>query len=223
SGRFAAFAPPVVLDPVTPGEQVAVRVTAAVRGPVPVTIRDVVIKGPSDVAVRVTALDGRPLASQAPLSERVPLAIPADAPLTRPYFTRPSIAQTRYDVVDDSAVLRPFAPPAFRATMTYEIDGVPATLTTPVVRREAQLPYGHALRELDVLPPVTLGVGPSRVALPLGETPRPLEVRVEALAHARDGASGTLRLEVPAGWRVTPASAPFSLASAGARARQVFT
>lgn len=223
SGRFAAFAPPVVLDPVTPGAQVAVRVTAAVRGTVPVDIRDVVIEGPSDVAVRVTALDGKPLASLAPLSERLPVAIPADAPLTRPYFTRTSIAQTRYEVVDDSAVLRPFAPPAFSATMTYEVDGVTASISVPVVRREAQLPYGYALRELEVLPPVSLSVSPSVLILPAGGTPAPLEVRVETLAHAADGASGTLRLDVPAGWHVTPASAPLALTSAGARARQVFT
>jgi len=223
SGRFAAFAPPVTLDPVTPGAKVAVRVTAAARGPVPLVVREAVIRGPSDTAVPVPALRNAQLASGSPVSDRVPLTIPADAPLTRPYFTRTSIAQTRYQVIDDAAVPRPFAPPAFTVTMTYEVDGVPAAITVPVTRREAQLPYGHVLRELEVLPPVSLRVSPSVLILPTGGTSTPLDVHVEALAHAAVGASGTLRLEAPAGWQVTPASAPFALTSAGARTRHTFT
>ena len=223
SGRFAAFAPPVVLDPVTPGEPIAVRVTASARGPVPVTIREAAILGPSNLIVPIDSLAGPRLSSDTPRSERAAVTVPADAPLTRPYFTRRSIAETRYEVVNPAGMLRPFAPPAFTARVTYEVDGVAATIEAPVVRREAQLPYGHALRELEVLPPVSLTVTPPVLVLPQGDSPEPLAIVVEALAHAAAGASGSLSVAAPDGWRVTPASAPFSLASAGARARQSFT
>ena len=48
---------------------------------------------------------------------------------------------------------------------------------------------------------------------------RPVEVEVAAL---RDRSTGTLELKVPTGWKITPASQPFNLGSAGESVKLAF-
>jgi hypothetical protein len=49
---------------------------------------------------------------------------------------------------------------------------------------------------------------------------RPVEVEVTAF---RTGAAGTLQLEVPAGWKVKPATQPFHLGAVGEHVKFKFT
>lgn len=221
TGPFAAFAPPPTLDAVTPGQTVDVRLVVASRGRTPVSVTAAELRGPSNLRVAIDRAAGT-LAADTPLAVRASLTVPADAAPTRPYFARASIGETRYAVVDPAGVSRPFAPAAFTASVSLTVDGVPMSVDVPLMRREAQLPYGYAMRELEVLPPVALEMTPGVLVVPTDGRPHTLDVQVDAMTYAGGGASGDIRLEAPAGWTVAPPSHAFALGAAGARTRVSF-
>jgi len=74
-------------------------------------------------------------------------------------------------------------------------------------------------RRLDIVPPVSLGFT-TDVTIYAPGTTRTVEVEVAA---NRPGSAGSLALELPAGWKATPTSQPFTLAAAGAKSRLSFT
>ena len=221
AGPFAAFAPPPTLDAVTAGQAVDVRVIVASRSRRPVTVTAATLVGPAGLRVPVEA--SGVISGDSALSARASLTVPADAPATRPYFTRPTIGQTRYTLVDPSQAGRPFAPPAFELEVDCLVDGTALQVRAPVVRREAQLPYGHVLRELEILPAVGVSLTPSVLIAPFGAAPHRLAVEVDVVAYAPAGATGEVTLQVPEGWSATPSSHALRLAEAGARSRLAFT
>ena len=58
----------------------------------------------------------------------------------------------------------------------------------PVVRREAQLPYGYVTRELEVLPAVGLTMTPAVLVVPTDGKPHAMEVQVDAVTYSTVGA-----------------------------------
>ena len=74
-------------------------------------------------------------------------------------------------------------------------------------------------RRLDVIPPVSISFSNNVELFAPGAT-QPVAVEITA---ARPGVSGTMQLEVPAGWQVTPASLKFALAQAGDKTRLEFS
>ena len=197
TGPFAAFAPPPTLDAVTPGQTVDVRVVVAARGRRSVTVSSASIHGPSSLSVAVERAAGIVNADQ-PLTARVGVTVPADAAATRPYFARASIGETRYTVrglapvriagparhgLRRPSTCRPSRPwsNSTRRARRFQV-------RVPVVRREAQLPYGYVKRELEVLPAVGLTMTPSVLIVPSDGKPHTIEVQVDAVAFATIGA-----------------------------------
>ena len=88
------------------------------------------------------------------------------------------------------------------AVATFRVEGVPVTIRTPVQRREAQLPYGYVLRELQVLPAVSLTVRPAVTIVPHEQETVTVTVEVERAGPA--ASAGTLALQVPPGWAARP-------------------
>jgi hypothetical protein len=70
---------------------------------------------------------------------------------------------------------------------------------------------GEKRSELFVVPDLTVTVSPDLILVPTGGS-GDREVRVTVRNNGRSAASGTAELAVPAGWSVSPASIPLSLA-----------
>jgi hypothetical protein len=104
----------------------------------------------------------------------------------------------------------------------YEVGGVPLEIRRPVTRLEANLPYGYDIRMLAVVPAIALMLTPAHAVTPLGASSKTITLKVEVLNNRDAKTEGTLRLNVPAGWKVAPASKPFQFARAGERAVYAF-
>jgi hypothetical protein len=74
-------------------------------------------------------------------------------------------------------------------------------------------------RRLDVIPPVSLRFVSAVQLFPPGGA-RPVTIELTA---ARAGVTGTVQVEGPSGWRITPASRRFRLEGAGEHTRVTFT
>jgi hypothetical protein len=225
TGPFNAGPP--AMSPVVPGQTFEVRTVFANRGRVDVESVAVRIEsaGTPSWAVRERS-GGKSLPSQTmtngPIARTFTITVPQDAALTRPYFSRPSIQDTRYTIADESQRYRPASRHALEAVATYELNGVPIEIKRPVSRHEANLPYGFDTRELAVVPAIAVTLTPANAVTPLAAPAKRIAMQVEVLNN-RDGKSeGTLALKIPDGWKIAPASVPFTFARAGERALYTF-
>jgi LmbE family N-acetylglucosaminyl deacetylase len=215
-GGGTPFAPAPTMEPVVPGQTFEVRVQLTNHGSPDI---DVI-----DFAVQRAGATGRSIVGRdQTVSRLVPVVVPADAPLTRPYFSRASIGENRYQVLEPASLHRAASPPAFIATVRYRVAGVPLEISVPVTRREAQLPYGYAMRELAIVPAVAVTVTPRQVIVPQSLANKRVHLQAEVTNNLAAGSAGQIALRLPAGWTSDPPSKPFSFARAGEKSRFEFS
>ncbi len=152
------------------------------------------------------------------VGRQVTAAVRDDAPLTAPYFRVGAGEPALYDWSAAPPAVRgePFGPPELEAE--FVLDGA------AVARREVSLRLndqarGEVRRPVTIVPRVDVAIDPATEVWPAAaSTPRRFTV---TLTHgARDTTSGTVALEVPAGWPPVPAR-PFRLT--GEDERETFT
>jgi hypothetical protein len=95
--------------------------------------------------------------------------------------------------------------------LRLSLDGVPFELVRPVHYRYASRAEGERERPVEVVTPVAVNL-PNTVALFPTASAKPVHVAVRANVAK---AEGTVRLDAPAGWKISPASQPFNIATAG--------
>ncbi len=138
------------------------------------------------------------------------VGIPADARLTDVHW-RSVEGADRYALDPDVPFGLPFRPTPFRATFDIELGGARLSVEHPVEHRYANdVITGEKRMALHVVPRLAVSMTPAIAVVPTGTTAR--EVRVTVTNAWPAAVEGTVRLELPAGWQATPASArvPFS-------------
>ena len=216
SGPAAAFAPPMTLGPIVPGQRFAVEVQLINRGPESIDWIETALAAPAGWQIDGAERTPRRLGDNDSGVEQLDVTVPADADVTRPYFTRASIAQSRYELLDVASRQRPFRLPVLNTRATYRIDDVTLEISSPVGRWESHVPYGFERRELTVVPALSLTMTPRQAVVPIGSD-RELHVRVELLNSDPDGAQGDVALSLPAGWTSDPARHAYAFSAAGQR------
>jgi hypothetical protein len=132
--------------------------------------------------------------------------LPANTPLSQPYWMREDETPGMFRVDDASLIGRPENPPVFPVEYVFEVGDQKL-----VIPDEPVQVTGEKSRRLDAIPPVTLSY-PFGVQLFTPGATHTLSVKITAY---RAGAGGTLRLDAPADWQITPANQPFQLAAVG--------
>ncbi len=194
---------------VVPGETLPQRTKVTLRSDVPVRWLGVRYPGRTK---EIIGPGPKNLESGGFIMHELNSVLPTNTPITQPYWLREEGTAGRFRVDDVSLIGRPENPPVFPIEQVFAVNGEEFSVTDEPVQRESHLP-------LRVIPPVSLKFVDDVGLFPPGAA-RDAEVEVTA---ARDHARGTLRLEAPAGWKVTPAAQPFSLGNSGGSARFTFT
>jgi LmbE family N-acetylglucosaminyl deacetylase len=223
SGPFAAFAPPPAMGPVVPGQAFDVRAILTNRSRTPVTSPQIALDSRGGFDIRGDAAERAALNYNESAVRRFGVTVAQDAPLSKPYFSRASIQDSRYEIDDVSQLHRPASQPALTAMARYTVEGANVELREVVQNREAQLPYGYAMRELKVVPVIAVNVRPRQAIVPLAMSKKSLPVKVELLNNKEGAVTGALALRLPAGWTSDPAQAPFTFARAGEKRQYEFT
>ena len=213
------FAPPATMGPAVPGQSFELKIRFTNQGAPPIELATFRLSGVDERSIPV----GETLRRDQSATRSIVVNVPASAPPTRPYFHRQSLDDNRYTVVDPALRHRPATPPPFVTAAQYSVSGVPVEIETPVVRREAQLPYGYVTRDLTVAPAVALTVSPRRAIIPLEHATIPVEIVVEVLNNSPAGAHGKIALGLPDGWASDPPQASFDFSRAGERSRHAFS
>ncbi|MGA3269255.1 MAG: PIG-L family deacetylase [Verrucomicrobiota bacterium] len=223
---------------VVPGEVLDLHMSASVHSGI-VPVRWIAARFPSiNAEFRVDAV----LSTNSIIGRDVSEGLPADTPLSQPYWLRAEHGRGMFQVADPALIGRPENPPVFPvqqifhvgdqivtiSDVTTRITPLPPTMfdtggqTVTVSDQPVQATANQAAgetRDLTVISPVSLKLA-SEVALFAPGAKRPFTVTVTS---ARPDAAGTLRLDAPAGWRVSPAAEAFHLKAAGEQAKVTFT
>lgn len=198
---------------VVPGETVRLRHTAVVRSRLPVrwlAVRHV--GGPRAMGTPVQLRPDKPVVRHS--TYRLPVATPP----SQPYWLRREGSAGLFDVDDARLIGRAEDPSTLPVEYVFDVGAERLVITGEAM--PAPDPGGRAVRRrLAVIAPVSLRFI-AGVHLFAPGAARPVTVEVSA---ARAHAAGTVQVEAPPGWTVTPPSQPFRLGAAGERARFTFT
>ncbi len=198
---------------VVPGETVKLRHTAVLRSRIPV--RWTAMRYPGAHRVVNKAMTLHP--NQAAVREASQV-VPAGTPPSQPYWLRTEGTAGLFDVDDPSLIGRAENPPALPVEYVFAVGG--QTLVISGEAMPAADPAHPALRRrLEVIAPVSLHFM-AGVRLFAPGAARVVTVELTAV---RARAAGTVQLDAPAGWTVTPAAQPFRLAAPGEHASFTFT
>ncbi|MDR3740477.1 MAG: PIG-L family deacetylase [Terracidiphilus sp.] len=159
-----------------------------------------------------TALSAGKIDAAAPVSDPVfTVRAASNATPTAPHFTRPSIEQPYYDVINEAWRERSFAPWPLSAWAEFTFDGAPIRIGRVVQTLARVTGPGGIYQPLVVAPAVGIRITPEASILPLDGSALPVKVTV----HTQGAAEGPVALNLPAGWRAEPAELTFHRTSAG--------
>jgi len=196
------------------GQPLKVSLVTINRGGTDVTVTAVDVSGFSGPA----ACTAGPAPKSAFYTCAADLQLPRDAKLTEPYFhdnywKHPeNLARNDFEAGVPFGIA--FAPSPFRATYHVKAGGVEVTKEIPIQFRYVRDIYnGDKRMELNVVPAFSVEVTPALAVIPAAKTaaegkPVEREVHVAVTNGTKGAAKVTVALQAPAGWRVTPASAP---------------
>jgi len=179
-------------------------------------------RGATDVsvsAVTIAGFDGTPscaagsVAKDAVYTCSADARVPRNAKLTTPYFTDDywkTPANQAINTFDSSVPFGvPFAPTPYRVTFHVKAGRVDVAKELPIQFRYVKDIYnGDKRMELNVVPAFSVRVTPPLAVIPSGAASVTREVHVSVTNGTKGAAQATVTLELPAGWRSTPVSAP---------------
>jgi LmbE family N-acetylglucosaminyl deacetylase len=206
---------------VTPGEKFQVRVHAT-QATTETRLSRVWLESHNRDKWQIENLSGDldPAASVAPANDTI-LRVQAakNAEPTEAYFTRPTSEQPYYDLTRPEDRGRSFSPYPLAAWAEFSFDDLPIRLGQVVQTLQRALGPGGFYEPLVVTPAIGLRIEPEARILPLDGSALPVKVTV----HTEAATEGTVALEVPNGWHVSPAEAKFHRDSAGDTEPMVFS
>ena len=175
----------------------------------------------SPVQVKLKSISAVPLQKKEPLSEElsnntkiekiISVQLTEDLRLTLPYWLDSPWSLGMYDVKDKELIGEPITPRQLKLAFELEIDGHVLKLERDVVYKYNDPVRGEVYQPFQVVPEVSSSIQ-SKVVLFDDELPR--EIPVTVRPH-KNGLSGEVRLEAPAGWKVEPSVASFEAAAKG--------
>ena len=176
-------------------------------------------------SLRVLAADGKKWEIHADSNSPVDLApatenkrkfsivAPADATPVKAYFERSSQEQPYYDLTDERFRNLSLAPYPLSASARVSFQGLEWDVWKVVQASSRIDSVGIVQNPLLIEPALSLSIARAAGAIPIGTASFNFACSVHS--NVKGAAQGTVKLQLPAGWRATPASQPFSLARDG--------
>lgn len=199
---------------VVPGEVMKLQHTILSNSQIP--IRWVSMRFPSskkEIAVKKLLQAGKPITIDS--AETLPIT----TPLTQPYWLQNEGSSGTYKVDDANLIGLAENSPAFPIDYTFDVDGSELNIRDEPLQIPNNQSGESAASRLKVIPPVAMHFGSELVLLAPNAT---RDVELEITSY-RDDLQGTVKLEAPGNWKVTPSKQSFELKLAGDKARVMFT
>ena len=198
----------------TPGQTAAIKLDAINRSNVPITLQEVRFPNTGESIKIDAALPSNELVTK-DLSSR----IPNDTPYSEPYWLRKPGTLGAFAVDDQKLIGLPENSPALPVEIVLQVNGQELRYLLAAKYRTVDPVAGEVQRPIVISPPVFVNVADSVFVFATND-PKPVSVRVTAATGA---VRGELKLVVPQGWEVSPASIPIDLKAADAETAATFS
>jgi hypothetical protein len=205
TGPFARFfGNPPSFQIAIPGQQFWVKVHANSPSNLPVQLESVALDTPQGEQWKIDPQNqsGGTLNGNQSKDLRFTVQVPQNAAFTRPYFTRPDIEQPYYDIIDPKYLNLPLAPYPISARLRFTFDGLPFEIAQVIQSVSRGNGVGTVFEPLAVGPAISVSIAPQAGIVPLGEKSFDLTVTIHS--NVKGPAKGTLRLDLPEGWKAPP-------------------
>ncbi|MGB3074200.1 MAG: PIG-L family deacetylase, partial [Chitinophagales bacterium] len=174
------------------------------RGVVPVVLKSVTLQQ-FDTTMNKT------LANNEMLTLQRKQLLDAATAVTQPYWLQQPHGPGMFKIPKQSNIGRPENEPVINATFNFEISGRAITFKRPLVYKSVDPVRGEVYRPLEVSPPITATIEASTYIF---NSVQSRVVKVD-LKSGIDNAKGSVSLNVPQGWVVTPVGNTFELKAKG--------
>jgi hypothetical protein len=198
----------------TPGQTATIKFEAINRSDVPITLQE--IRFPNTGAS--TKIDAALPANEL-VTKDLSCMIPDTTPYSQPYWLRKRGTLGAFAVDDQKLIGLPENPPALPVEIVLHVNGQEVRYIVDTKYRTVDPVAGEVPRALVIAPPVFANVADSVFVFPMNQ-PKRVSVHVTA---ATGPVKGELKLALPQGWDVSPASVPIDLKSADAETVGTFT
>ncbi len=198
----------------TPGQTPTIKLEAINRCGIPVTLQEVRFPNSGDSMKIDAALPSNEL-----VTKELSCKIPEQTPYSQPYWLRKPGTVGAFAVDDQTLVGLPENPPELPVEIILQVSGQELRYTVDTKYHIVDPVAGELRRPLVIAPPVFVKVA-DNVLVFATKQPKPVSVHVTA---ATGPVKGELKLAVPDGWEVYPASVPIDLKGANAETAATFT
>lgn len=202
------------VESAAPGDSVRIRTTVINRSAFPFVLKGIrVAFAHGDSAI------GAPLVNNRVTTTDISVVVPPGEPATAPYWLERPPDGYRYDIADPALIGTARSPSPYKVTFALAASGVEIAVDVPVQFKSVDPVEGEVYRPFVVGPPVSI-VPEERVLLFPSANGKTLNVRITG---GRTASVGTLKVQAPPGWSVTPAELPFRLRGGASEERVSFT
>ena len=198
----------------TPGQTATIKLEAINRSNVPVTLQEARFPNTGDSNKVDAALPSNEL-----VTKDLSYKIPDNAPYSQPYWLRKPETLGTFTVDDQKLIGLPENPPALPIEVVLQVSGQELRYTVDTKYRPADTVPTEVPRSLVIAPPVFANVTNNVLVFPTNES-KTVSVHVTA---ATGPVKGELKLAVPQGWEISPASIPVDLKAGDAEMVATFS
>jgi len=198
----------------TPGSDLPIRVEAINRSPVPIQLKQITVL-PSGAK----HLQNKPLQNNVSENTEIIDLLPKSLAYTHPYWLEKEGTLGMYRVDEQHLIGLPDIQREVKLLFELEISGTPITFEKEVIYKYNDPVHGEVYRPLDLVPAVSISFK-EKVVIFRKNQPQSITVTVKA---AKDAIEGSLSLETPDGWTISPLQIPFSIEKMGMETALTFT
>lgn len=190
----------------TPGSNLKIRWEAINRCGAVARLKSITVL-PESKTIKIDTLLGRNIN----IENTIDVIIPKTAAYTSPYWLKEKGNTGMYTVNDLQKIGQPDIIREMSATFMVDFNGTAIPFERTIIYKFNDPVAGEVYQPLDIIPAVTTHIM-NKVQLFMDGKSQMASVRIKA---GKDNCKGNLRLELPQGWKVSPASIAFDLAKKG--------
>lgn len=191
---------------VTPGSSLKIRYEATNRSNVAMQLKSVTLLPESRIVNQDTLL-----ANNISIENSIEAVVPKTLAYTSPYWLNEKGSSGMYIVNDLQKIGIPDIIREMAAVFTVDVEGTLIPFERTIVYKYNDPVAGEVYQPLDIIPAVTTKIL-NKVQLFKDSRRQTASVKIKA---GKDNCKGGLRLELPNGWKVSPASIAFDLPKKG--------
>ena len=183
------------------------------------SVQSVILKKATVTATNNVVASNQPLANNERYTTSTTLTVSNDFKDTSAYWLREEGTLGMYKVADQQMIGKPETPQENTVTFDLIISGVPISITKPIVYKYNDRVKGEVYEPFEIVPAVSSRLESKVIIFAKAESKK---IPVTVTAHQANF-TGTVLLDKPSGWTVSPASYDVSIANKGEEKEFLFT